>query len=124
MRIETPDFIYIADDPEPPAPVRQGTSRGIAYTEHTFLGMPVPESASPEWFGVRIEARGQPRTAELWRSLIAQVPDERREDVKTYLRARWKVLEDRQRRETVGKRNEAGDAAMAALKQRYGDSCA
>lgn len=59
-----------------------------------------------------------------WRPLIDAADPELRECLREYLKQAYREMQQRQRRETVGKRCEAGDAAMAALKQRYGDSCA
>lgn len=92
------------------------TDAGILYSPNlTFLGMPVPEKADFMWYAVRVEARGQPRTADLWRSLIEQIPPEHAERAKQYLRKRWLVLDERERLATVGKRSAVGDAELAKI---------
>lgn len=55
-----------------------------------------------------------------WKTHIDAAPEELRECLREYMRQRWRALKERERIETVGKRTEAGDRAMAELGKRYG----
>jgi hypothetical protein len=91
---------------------------GVVYTGERFLEMPIPVGATGEWYAVRIEAR-HPREA--WKAVIEAVPLPEREACAAYLRARWAVLVTRERlAKEGGKKNQAGDEAMAVLGKRYG----
>jgi hypothetical protein len=113
------DFVFIPDEPAPPKPPRLGTSRGVIYTgQHFLTDIPIPEGASGEWFAVRIADR-LPR--DRWKGALGEVPEAVREVAAQWLRERWRVLVNRERLETVGKRSDAGDAVMAELARRYGN---
>lgn len=113
------DFVFIPDEPAQPKPPRLGTSRGVTYTgQHFLTDIPIPEGASGEWFAVRIEQR-LPR--DRWKDALGEVPEAVREGAAQWLRERWRVLANRERLETVGKRSDAGDAVMAELARRYGN---
>lgn len=118
--------------------------RNTASYDHEGLGTEnTSASLSPEFHGNSVASkprrpadiardaaalcwriRNSEPDATKWRPLIDAADPELRECLREYLRQAYREMQQRQRRETVGKRCEAGDAAMAALKQRYGDSCA
>lgn len=83
-----------------------------------FLGQDVPTQAAGLWYAGQIERWAKRET---WKDHIATIPEEHRERAASYLRDRWRIINNRERIEQMGKKSAAGDRAMAELRKRYGN---